>query len=143
MRLSARPLPRLWQDKTTLALSLFLAASPWLLGYADLGIAKWNAVALAVLLGSGALAMLLWRPYWPDFFVAFMAFWLAMSPRILGFSDRWVPTLTADVIGAVVVVLALWAAVLRSRTLQEETRAVGFEPPARPPVAPDRHKKAA
>ncbi|MPY71262.1 MAG: hypothetical protein GEU92_14375 [Alphaproteobacteria bacterium] len=143
MRLSARPLPRLWQDKTTIVLSAILAASPWLLGYADLGIAKWNAVVLGAVLGLGASAMLLWRPCWPDFWVAFMAFWLAMSPRILGFSDRLAPTVTADVIGAAVVVLALWAAVLRSRALLETPHAAGSEPPARPPVAPDRPRKAA
>jgi hypothetical protein len=143
MRPSARPLPRLWQDKTTLVLSLILAASPWLLGYADLAVARGNAVVLAVLLGLGALTMLLRRPYWPDFFVAFLAFWLAVSPRILGFSDRLAPTVTADVIGAAVVVLALWAAVLRSRALQEVSHAAGSEPPARPPIAPDRRKKAA
>lgn len=117
MRSIDEGLPGYWQDKATVVLCLLLAASPWLLGYADLGIARWNAVVIAGVLAFGPLAVTLFEPYWPNFVTGFMAFWLLLSPRILGFSSRLLPNLIAVAIGATVIVLALWSAVRRSRAL--------------------------
>lgn len=120
MRSITESLPGYWQDKIIVALSLFLAASPWLLGYTDLSVAQWNAVVVAGVLALGSLAVTLWEPYWPNFVTAFLAFWLVLSPRILGFSGRLIPTLIAATVGAVVIVLALWSAIRRSRDLLAE-----------------------
>jgi hypothetical protein len=144
MRATHAPLPKHWQDKATLILALALAVSPWLLGYSDLSVATGNAVVIAVLWAAGAALMFVLRAPTPDFFVAFFAFWLAMSPRILGFADRIVPSVTAYALGAAVVVFALWASVLRAHDLQADGgNIVGFTPPAQPPAKPDGHKKAA
>jgi ABC-type multidrug transport system fused ATPase/permease subunit len=144
MRSIVEGLPGYWQDKTIIALSLFLAASPWLAGYGDLAIAQWNAVIIAAVLAVGSAAVVLGEPYWPNFVTAFMAFWLVLSPRILGFSDRLVPTLIAAAVGSVVIVLALWSAVRRSHELLTARRRDSSEPPAQPPSKPTPgHEKAA
>lgn len=143
MRSMSGSLPSGWQAKAIVVLSLLLAASPWLLGYADLAVARWNAIVVAVIVAAGALAVILYRPYWPAFVAAFMAFWLSVSPRILTFADHALPAWLAYTAGAVLIVLALWAAVLRSQQLLETGNVVGFEPPVKPPSAPHRPRKAA
>jgi hypothetical protein len=144
MRSIVEGLPGYWQDKTIIALSLFLAASPWLAGYGDLAVAQWNAVVVAVALAAGSLSVVFTTPYWPDFVTAFMAFWLVLSPRILGFSDRLIPTVIAGAVGSVVIVLALWSAVRRSHELLTARRRDSSEPPAQPPSKPTPgHEKAA
>ena len=136
MRSIIESLPGYWQDKTIVALSLLLAASPWLLDYPDLSIAEWNAVVVAVVMASGSAAVTLWEPYWPDFVAAFIAFWLVLSPRILGFSGRVLPTLIAVAVGATVIVLGLWSAIRRSHDLLAAHDRTDFEPPVQPPSRP-------
>jgi hypothetical protein len=114
----SRPsLPKHWQDKAIVGLSLLLAASTLLPVYEGAGAAAGDAVIVAALMAAGALALLLFRPYWPDFFTAFFGFWLTMSPRILGFSDHLFPTMLDYGIGGAVIVLGLWSAVQRAREL--------------------------
>jgi hypothetical protein len=132
MRSITESLPGYWQDKIIVALSLFLAASPWLFGYTDLSVAQWNAVVVAGTLALGSIAVALWEPYWPNFVTAFLAFWLVLSPRILGFSSRLIPTLIAATVGAVVIVLALWSAIRRSHDLLTERSQSRAAPPSRP-----------
>jgi hypothetical protein len=130
-------LPGYWQDKTIIALSLFLAASPWLLGYSDHSIAQWNAVIIAAIMASGATVMSVSLPYWPDFIVAFMAFWLFLAPRILDFTSHLLPTLAAASVGCAVVVLALWSAIRRSnelRTMRESGSVVRSTRPTSTPA---------
>lgn len=144
MRSIAEGLPGYWQDKTIIALSLFLAASPWLVGYGDLAIAQWNAVVIAGVLSAGSLSVVFMTPYWPDFVTAFMAFWLVLSPRILGFSGRLIPTLIAAAVGSAVIVLALWSAIRRSQELLAPRRGASAGPPVEPPSKPTPgHEKAA
>lgn len=141
----SKSLPDSWQDKTILGLSTLLAVSPWLLGYTDLATATWNAVIVAAMLAAGSLSLLLWQPYWPDFVTAFIAFWLAGSSRILGFTDHFAPTIVAAVIGIAAIVLALRSAVTRARALYfaAHPNVVEFEPPVQPPTTPHKPRKAA
>jgi hypothetical protein len=145
MASASKSLPDGWQDKTIIGLSILLAASPWLLGYADLAAAKWNAIVLAATFAAGSAAVLLWEPYWPDFITAFMAFWLAGSSRVLTFTDHLAPTVVAAVVGIAVLVLALWSAIARARALYFAAHPViaGVEPPVEPPTAPNKPRKAA
>jgi hypothetical protein len=141
----SRPLPDGWRDKLIIGLSILLAASPWLFGYADLSVAKWNAVFVAAIVAAGSASLLLWKPYWPDFIAAFMGFWLAGSSRILAFTDHLAPTIIAAIVGIAVIVLALWSAVSRARANYFVTHpnVVGIEPPVQPPAAPRGPRKAA
>lgn len=133
MRSNGAGLPGYWQDKTIILLSLFLATSPWLLGYSDQNIAQWNAVIIATVLAAGATIVSISLPYWPDFIVAFMAFWLTLSPRILAFTSHLLPTVVAVTIGGSVVVLALWSAIRRSQDLRAALGAASREHAVRPP----------
>ncbi len=141
----SKSLPNDWQDKSIIALSILLIASPWFLGYSDLPVAKWNAVVVGAVLAVGSVSVLLWEPFWPDFITAFMAFWLAISSRILGLTANIVPTAVAALIGTAVVVLALWAAAARARAIYfaAHPKVVQFEPPVQPPSAPMKPRKAA
>jgi len=143
MRTRSCSLPPHRQDVIIIGLSLVLAISPWLLGYADLEIARWDAVFVAPVLAIGALAVILRPAYWPDFIVAFMAFWLVLSPRILTFSDRLMPSIADFAIGVAVIVLALWSAIRRSGELHSLTTVVDLVPPSGPTPTPRGRQKAA
>ena len=138
-----RSLPPHRQDMVIVGLSLVLAVSPWLLGYYDLGVARWDAVFVAPILALGALAVILRPAYWPDFVVAFFAFWLLLSPRILAFTDRLMPTIVDVVIGISVIVLAFWSAIRRSRELRGMAKVVDLAPPTDPTQPPHGRQKAA
>lgn len=114
-----KSLPGCWQDKTILALGALLFVSPWLLDYFTSANASWNAWIIGVAFMAGGLAPVVYEPYWPEFAIAFTGFWLALSPRILAFSDRPVAYGTAAVIGIAVMVLSIGAALARSRAQRE------------------------
>lgn len=112
-------LPGQWQDKVIFAIGALVFVSPWLLFYTDTPTAAWNAWTLGVVFSGGALIAIVYKPYWPEFVVAFMAFWHVLAPRILGYSGEVLPTWTAVGAGAVVVYLSLWSAIVRARLEQE------------------------
>lgn len=139
MQSPVKSLPGCWQDKTIIALGALLFVSPWLLDYFTSANASWNAWVIGLAFIAGGLAPIVYVPYWPEFAIAFLAFWLALSPRILEFSDRPVAFTAAAVIGVATMVLAIWAAMARSKALREAPRAtprvVADNPQIRPAAA--------
>ena len=114
-----KSLPGQWQDKVIFAIGAFVFVSPWLLLYADSPAPAWNAWVIGVVFMAGALVAVAFEPYWPEFVVAFMAFWHVLAPRILGYTDETLATGAAVAAGAVVAYLALWSSIARSRLLRE------------------------
>jgi len=125
--------PALWQDRAILALAALLFVSPWLLGYAGRPVASWNAQVLALAFIFCTVAAVGLGRHTPHFVTAFLAFWLAVSPRILAVDA--VPATVAAAVGVAVCALGLWSGVARARSRLERKPAVPpVEPPAPPPT---------
>jgi hypothetical protein len=106
---------RQWQDKAVLGLGLLLLASPWLLGFASVPAAAWNAYALGAFIVLWAAIGLLIHAYLPMFMIAFGCVWLILSQEILAFTDHVVATAWVVAFGAVTGLVAMWGAVVQAR----------------------------
>ena len=141
-------LPGSWQEKSLVVLGLVLAASPWLLDYHGSAIPTGNAVVIgSVFVLGGAIAIILNTNY-ADYVVAFMAFWLVLASRILGYDTQLVPTLVDISFGVAGIVLALWAAGARARATYHSGETIRpIEPPSPTspsPIKPrEPHRRAA
>jgi hypothetical protein len=100
-----------WQDTANFLLGICLVASPWVLAYTDQTTAAWNASAIGLAIALVAVSALLAYYEWEERITALLAAWLIMSPSILGFSTMQAASCTHFVIGLLVAVLALWAAI--------------------------------
>lgn len=98
-----------WQDTANLILGLWLIASPWALGYQGAANATWNSVLLGLLIGAVALYAMVQVFAWEEWGNALFGAWLVVSPWILGFSGMAAAMWNAVIVGAVVLVLAVWA----------------------------------
>jgi hypothetical protein len=99
---------RRWQDMLILVLGLWLVASPWVLGYASNSPHAMNAyivgTAVAVL-----AAFDLYRTYmWAVVANLLMGAWITVSPWVPALTDRGAMMTNSVIVGAAVVVLALW-----------------------------------
>jgi hypothetical protein len=99
---------RRWQDMLILLLGLWLAVSPWVLAYASNSPQAMNAwvvgVAMAVL-----AAFDLYKTYmWAVAANLLMGAWLTVSPWVPALVDRGAMMTNSVIVGAAVVVLALW-----------------------------------
>lgn len=101
-----------WQDWLNLLLGAWLFASPWALKYADDGsFAARNAWLLgAAIISVAALAIYLPRA-WEEVVNFILGAWGIAAPWVLGFAAHQEAMTNTVVVGAVVAILALWAAV--------------------------------
>jgi hypothetical protein len=95
-----------WQDWASFGLGLWLAVSPWVLGYAHVDAATGNAafVGLAIALSSHFEVSFDERS--AEWFTMAAALWLVLSPFLLGFTAATVATLNAVGVGTLVAALA-------------------------------------
>jgi SPW repeat-containing protein len=97
-----------WQDGVNIALGFWLAASPWMFGYARGGApdAAWNACLLgaAMMLFAG-LALYLPKA-WNEWVVMVLGLWVFFSPWVIGFSGQRAATLNAVVVGLLAILFA-------------------------------------
>ena len=95
-----------WQDWASFALGLWLAVSPWVLGYSQLEAATANAafMGLALALGSHFQASFDEMPV--EWFNMAAGLWLVLAPFLLGYSGQVEVTANSIVIGTAVAALA-------------------------------------
>lgn len=95
-----------WQDWTSFALGLWLAVSPWLLGYSHVDAATGNAafVGLAIALSSHFEVSFDERA--AEWFTMAAGLWLVLAPFLLGFTAATAATLNAVAVGTLVAALA-------------------------------------
>ncbi len=98
-----------WQDLVNFILGGWLLASPWALAYQAEARPMWNSVILGLLIAAVALYALFKVFAWEEWANVAFGAWLVISPWILGFSGLFTAMLNAVIVGAVVLVLALWA----------------------------------
>ncbi|MES2299497.1 MAG: SPW repeat protein [Pseudomonadota bacterium] len=108
MSTQAQIISKRWQDQLILLLGLWLFISPWVLDYPG-----GSAQALNAYLSGAVIAALaafdLYKTYvWAVFVNLLLGVWVAISPWVLGVSDEATAMSNSLIIGAAVVLLALW-----------------------------------
>lgn len=100
-----------WKDAANLVLGLWLVASPWALKFTGQGTAAWNAWGVGTVIAIAALAALIAFQKWEEWVNAALAAWLIVSPYVLVFGSQATATWNQLVVGVLVGILAIWAAV--------------------------------
>lgn len=98
-----------WQDPVSVIAGAWLAVSPWVFSYQMESQPMWNAVIVGILMALIALYALFQVSAWEEWLNFVLAAWLIASPWVLGFSAHTAAMLNAVIVGALVVVLSLWA----------------------------------
>ena len=102
-----------WQDGLSLILGLWLIVSPWVLGFATLQAAMWNAVVFGVIVALLALAVLIRFRDWEEWVDMAIGGWLVVSPWVLGFTvaagGSAVATGNFVIVGLLVLATATWS----------------------------------
>lgn len=108
-----------WQDVVNLIVGLLLIISPWVLSFAGIQVALWNAVIFGIVIALLALSTLLRFKDWEEWVDMVVGVWLIISPWVLGFAATTatatavggaaVATWTFVVFGVVTIILAAWA----------------------------------
>ncbi|SPH24372.1 hypothetical protein DEA8626_03423 [Defluviimonas aquaemixtae] len=75
-----------WQDGLCLVLGVWLFLSPWLLGFAVLPAAFWNAVLFGVIIAGMAIMAIVEFRDWEEWADMAIGVWLVISPWVLGFA---------------------------------------------------------
>lgn len=95
-----------WQDWACMALGVLLAASPWLLGYADREDAMLNAVLSGFLVAALAALSLTLLDRWEAYLTLMLGLWLILSPWLLRFDNVDRVKFAHLAIGAFILVIA-------------------------------------
>jgi len=97
-----------WQDVANLVLGVWLALSPWAIGYQGDATAMTNAVIVGVALIAVALGAIFVPRAWEEWTQGLLGLWLIASPWLLGFNDQQTVMRNAVLTGMAVVALAAW-----------------------------------
>jgi hypothetical protein len=98
-----------WQDWTSFALGLWLAVSPWVLGYAGEEAATGNAAIAGLALALGCHFEASFDEDSAEWLNLAAGLWLVGAPFVLGFTERIDATANSVTVGAVVAALAVSA----------------------------------
>jgi SPW repeat len=104
-----------WQDGANLVLGLWLLVSPWLFGYAAAPTVAWNAYVVGVIIAVAAAAALIAFQKWEEWLNAVLGAWLIVSPWVLGYTATTAAMWNHIVVGALVLILAIWSATTEHR----------------------------
>lgn len=97
-----------WQDPVNALLGVWVALSPWALGFEGTTVVMANAVIIGLALIAAALGAIFVPRAWEEWTEGALGVWLVVSPWALGFSMHYEATLNAVVAGVVIAALALW-----------------------------------
>jgi hypothetical protein len=95
-----------WQDWASFALGLWLAVSPWVLGYFHVEAATANAAFLGLALALGSHFEVSFDEMQAEWFNLAAGLWLVMAPFLLGFSQHSAVTVNSIAVGTMVAALA-------------------------------------
>ena len=95
-----------WQDWASFALGLWLAISPWAVGYEDHESATANAAFIGLVLALSSHFEAACEHVVVEWLNVAAGIWLLFAPFLLGFSSAYVPTANCITVGAFVVALA-------------------------------------
>jgi len=95
-----------WQDWASFTLGLWLALSPWFVGYTEHESATGNAVFLGLALALGCHFEAACDIEAPEWLNLGAGLWLVIAPFVLGFSTVHVAAANSIAVGSLVAVLA-------------------------------------
>ncbi|OGA00907.1 MAG: hypothetical protein A3H35_12725 [Betaproteobacteria bacterium RIFCSPLOWO2_02_FULL_62_17] len=98
-----------WQDWTNVALGIWLAVSPWALGFAEQQPAMMNAVIFGLVLAVFSLLVLGGTVSAKEWINMISGLWLVLSPFVLGFTSNFHAAVNTMLIGVLAAVFAAWA----------------------------------
>ena len=98
-----------WQDWVELALGIWLAISPWVLGFQDMAFATWNAVLLGLAIIVFAAIELRLPKAWEEWVSLVMGLWLVVSPFVPGFHSALAASWNTFAVGILTALFAAWA----------------------------------
>jgi len=100
---------RRWQDWASFAAALWLAVSPWLLGYATHDVATANAAVMGLGLAVSAHVSCSCDYSTSKWLGLGGGTWLVVAPFVLGFDDHPLAAVHCTAVGALIVALSAWA----------------------------------
>jgi len=98
-----------WIDAASLALSVWVAVSPFIVDQSTVAAFAWNlhfAGAAAIV---AALLMVFRTGNFAEYALAAIGAWLVVAPWLLGFAEEQTPSRQTTFYGIVLVSLAIWA----------------------------------
>lgn len=95
-----------WQDWASFALGLWLAVSPWVLGYSHIETATANAAFIGLALALGSHFGVSFDESSVEWFNMAAGLWLVLAPFLLGYSGEIEVTANSIVVGTGVAALA-------------------------------------
>jgi len=101
-----------WQDVGALILGVWLFLSPWILGFTDTGLVATNAWVFGVIVAALALLAIFAYQQWEEWLNAAIGIWVFVSPWVLGMATNANVLWNSLIVGALLVVLALWSSSL-------------------------------
>jgi len=113
-----------WQDWTSFGLGLWLAVSPWIIGYEADHAATANAVFVGVALAVGAHFEIGLDELWTEWVNLTVGLWLLAAPFLFSFTTGMVATVHCIAVGCLICWLAASALQLdkeMGRLLQKRT----------------------
>jgi SPW repeat len=109
MPLVTKPAERVL-DGINVVLAALLFISPWVLSYANQGLAAWNAWIGGIVVAILAIAALVRFAEWEEWINAVLGVWLIVAPWALGFSAVAAATWSHVILGVAIAALAAWRA---------------------------------
>jgi hypothetical protein len=100
-----------WQDAVNAVLGVWLAVSPWAVGYQGETEAMSNAVIIGAALVAAALGAIVVPRAWEEWTEGLLGLWMIASPWVLNFAQYPGARLTAVLTGVAIVALAAWTLV--------------------------------
>ena len=101
-----------WQDWASFALGLWLAMSPWLLGFSSQDAATTNAAFIGLALALGSHFEVSFDEVQAEWFNLAAGVWLVAAPFVAGFSGQVVAAVDSVAVGICVAALACSALAL-------------------------------
>lgn len=100
-----------WQEWVSLAAGAWLFASPWILGFTAAPVASWTAYILGIVVVAASLwAMTVREARNVELIGGILGALVFVAPWVLGYTAERAARIDAWIVGAVVVVASLWAA---------------------------------
>jgi len=115
-----------WQDYFSMLVGLWIAVSPWTLGFADdFGMLTWNALVIGVGIVILAAIDMDAPANWEEWAMIALGGWAAVSPWVLGFMAHRTGTVSMVASGIAVAALAGWALAVSGRPGKVDEHAHG------------------
>jgi len=93
-------------------LGTWLFISPWVLGFSDAGVIATSAWLFGVIIAGLALAAIFAYESWEEWSAAAVGVWVFISPWVLGAASDARILWSSLIVGALLVILALWSSSL-------------------------------